>query len=171
MFSIINQYSFLLTTIFFTISLQLFIWRFFPNWIKTFSLINIFAALLIVSTVIIINQNSNESSLKDLSQDILPNKPVLLYFYSDMWIACLLAKSAVSSLEKQIIDECDLIRVEIRSEYGRIVREKYKSDVIPAFLLLNKQGDEIFRKNGTPPTKTKLLSIINSTKPNLPNWT
>ena len=70
MFSIINQYSFLLTTIFFTISIQLFIWRFFPNWIKTFSLINIFAALLIVSTVIIINQNSNESSLKDLSQDI-----------------------------------------------------------------------------------------------------
>ena len=72
----------------------------------------------------------------------------------------MLAKPAVSSLEKQIIDECDVIWVEIRSEYGRKVWKKYNSEVVPTFLLLNMQGKEIFRKSGSIPSKTTILNNL-----------
>ena len=170
MFSIINQYSFVVTLFFSFALVQFIFWRFYPSWIKPFSVVILIIITVIISTVIIYNKNHGQSSAKDIVQGNLPNKPVLLYFYSDMWIACLVAKPAVSRLEKQINNLCDLIWIEVKSEEGRKVWRKYKSDTVPTFILLDKKGNELFRQNGSPPSNNKVLKMINSSKSISKKW-
>lgn len=86
-----------------------------------------------------------------------------------MWIACLAAKPAVSRLEKEIKDACDLIWIEIRSDDGREIWKQYKLEAVPTFILLNKKGDLLLQKSGSPPSKATVLDLIYPLKSTLKN--
>ena len=89
---------------------------------------------------------SSQSDLRELQA--LYGKPIIIEIYSNFSIACLFVTPMLDLLEKELADEIGVIRINVQTRNGTRMAENLCLDFVPTFIVLNKDGMEIWRKVG-----------------------
>jgi thiol-disulfide isomerase/thioredoxin len=146
----INQYSF----VFLALSLIFMVAFLGGRFVGTkyaLSLAVVCLFVLVGLQMYLSTNTDGHSSMKDFEEATLSQKPVLLFLYSDFWVGCLKAKPAVDRLEIKLEDDFAVIRANISSELGAHVRSVFDIGVVPTFIVIDQQQQEIWRQIGTVP--------------------
>ena len=65
----------------------------------------------------------------------------------------------MDSLEVGLTDHFLVIRLDVLSDVGKYVRQKYQGGVVPTFIVFDKGGNEVWRHSGSVPQLETILSI------------
>ena len=60
-------------------------------------------------------------------------------------------------LELELTDHFLVIRLDVLSDVGKYVRQKYKGGVVPTFIVFDKGGNEVWRHSGSVPELETIL--------------
>ncbi len=97
------------------------------------------------------------------AETLLTNgKPTLVEFFSQYCLGCVSVRPAVETLVTEIDDQFNILRVDIHTEFGRALREKYTFSFTPEFVLFNTQGQEVWRAHVPPSDNELKLALGNS---------
>lgn len=77
-------------------------------------------------------------------------KPTFLEFFSNYCAGCLAIRPVVDQIAAELGDEFNILRIDIHTEAGRELRERYKFAYTPEFVLFNPQGQEVWRSHNPP---------------------
>jgi thiol-disulfide isomerase/thioredoxin len=78
----------------------------------------------------------------------IAGKPLLLEVQSPYCLGCVAMKPAVDRLEKELGDKLVVRRVDIQSDGGRQLMERYRVEFTPTFILFDAAGQELWRGTG-----------------------
>jgi len=92
-------------------------------------------------------------------------KPIVIQVYSNFCVRCLSVKRMVDGLKSDLSGEVEFQHINIQSEKGHEFSKKYNVIFVPTFLIINIQGDIIYRTSGSVPDKNKVMDIIKDTSP------
>jgi hypothetical protein len=67
-------------------------------------------------------------------------------------------KSAVDRLEYKIKGTWMIVRLDVQSDLGAVLKEEYKATLVPTFLVFDAKGEELMRVNRVP-TYQELMGI------------
>ena len=155
---LINSYSFLVVGLLAILLVSIAAWRLLnPSWtiaiaVSTFVLLSAFQ--LVTST-----REDEVTSLEDFDNVLKSGKPVLLELYSNFWVVCLQAKPAVDRLKSNLSDEFVIVRIDINSDVGGKIRQKYQTRLVPTFVAFDKGGTEVWRRSGKVPHLEEILLL------------
>ena len=62
-------------------------------------------------------------------------------------------------LEVELTDDFLVIRLDVLSDLGKYVRDKYQGGVVPIFIAFDKQGNEVWRHSGSVPELETILLL------------
>ena len=62
-------------------------------------------------------------------------------------------------LELRLTDHFLVIRLDVLSDAGKYVRQKYQGGVVPTFILFDKGGNEVWRHSGSVPELETILRL------------
>ena len=162
MFNLINQNSLIIVCVLLSIIVSLLIGKQFGyKWAVPSTKISIFligGLLFLTST-----KNNNIETIHDFNSHSEKNQALLIYVYSDWWLACTAAKPAVSRLETKLNSTCKLLRIDVRSNAGKYLWNKYKVRSVPTFILLN-NNIPIWRTEGKIPNANNIREMIEKKK-------
>jgi thioredoxin-related protein len=63
----------------------------------------------------------------------------------------------VDRLEVELTDHFLVIRLDVLSDVGKYVRQKYHGGVVPTFIVFDKGGNEVWRHSGSVPELETIL--------------
>jgi hypothetical protein len=72
-------------------------------------------------------------------------------------VVCLAAKPVVDGLKEDFAGKAYVVRVELSSKTGRILGPRYRIDTVPGFVVFDRSGRIVFRRNGAGGVPTKEL--------------
>ena len=99
--------------------------------------------------------NENELDIISINEN-----ETVLQFYSNLCLMCLSVKPLVDTLEGEFSDKVNFHRINIQSNKGKKLAERYNVTLVPTFIFINKTGKIIYRKAGTVPKKDVFISLI-----------
>ena len=67
-------------------------------------------------------------------------------------------KPAVDRLEYKIKGTWMIVRLDVQSDLGAVLKEEYKATLVPTFLVFDAKGEELMRVNRVP-TYQELMGI------------
>ena len=159
MYFIINQFSFILVSIFFLV-LAIIISRQILDFKIALVFILIITSGLIFTQIFLKTKTSEITKIEDLNKSLESHKFTLIQIYSDYWVACLSSKPIVDRLESELPKDVNLLRLDINSEPGKYIRKNYQINTVPSYLILNKEKEKIWRQNLNVPS----IELINQIK-------
>ena len=62
-------------------------------------------------------------------------------------------------LEAELEDDFAVIRIDVASQLGSYVRQKYDGGFVPLFLIIDRKGAVVFRHSGTVPRQEDIVSL------------
>jgi thioredoxin-related protein len=65
----------------------------------------------------------------------------------------------VDRLELGLTDHFLVIRLDVLSDAGKYVRQKYQGGVVPTFIFFDKGGNEVWRHSGSVPELETILRL------------
>jgi thiol-disulfide isomerase/thioredoxin len=99
--------------------------------------------------------NSDVDSFTEAAATIANGRPTFLEFFSNYCVGCLASRPAVDTIVADIQGDFNILRVDIHSDFGRILRENLTFSFTPEFVLFNTSGEEIWRSH-VPPSQEQL---------------
>ena len=130
-----------------------------------FSKIFIFVGILAIIFSIGIslrNGNSSISSTGEVKATLHGGEPTVVMFYSDYWILCLSIKPVVNRLERSLNGQAKLIRLNLRESVGRELWDVHSLSVVPAFVVFDSKGREVWRQEGQYPDTHMIIKMAGS---------
>ena len=161
MYFIINQFSFLLVSVFLLICVTI-ISRQILDFKIALVFILIITSGLIFTQIFLKTKTSEITKIEDLNKSLESHKFNLIQIYSDYSVACLSSKPIVDRLESELPKDVNLLRLDINSEPGKYIRKNYQINTVPSYLILNKEKEKIWRQNLNVPS----IKLINEIKKN-----
>lgn len=102
------------------------------------------------------------SDVNDLqaAETLLTNgKPTFVEFFSQYCLGCVSVRPEVERLVAEIDDQFNILRVDIHTNFGRALREKYTFSFTPEFVLFDTQGEEVWRAHVLPSDNELILAM------------
>lgn len=87
--------------------------------------------------------------------------PTLIVLYSNYSVACMILKPIVDRLEKELEERVEVVRIDVHGKNGRKLAAELDLEMVPAFIVLDKSGEETWRKVGLA-SRRELLAHIES---------
>ena len=116
----------------------------------------ILAAAIFVGGWALLQPGAGDVNDIDGAQMTLTNgRPTFIEFFSNYCTGCLLMRPSVDQLVEGIDGEFNILRVNIHSEVGRELRQRYAFSFTPEFLLLTPNGNIVWRDH-IPPSEGDL---------------
>lgn len=121
------------------------------------------AGLLLFGAWLALRPTVSDASEIQTAEALLSNgKPTMVEFFSQYCIGCISIKPAVEALVKDIEDEFNILRVDIHTQLGRALRERYTFSYSPEFLLFDQSGREVWRAHVPPAAEHLALASGNT---------
>ena len=163
MSNLFNQYSYLLFTASATVVVLLVLWRLRVRK----PLVGLAGLALVVAFsagwLVLRPGLSDVDSVAAAEQVINSGRPTLVEFYSNYCVGCMAVRATVDDLvgesEQRFGDELSILRIDIHTELGRALRERYGFSYSPEFVMFDDAGAEVWRSH-QPPTLGELESIV-----------
>tara|TARA_B000000460_G_scaffold226607_1_gene181628 strand:- start:19 stop:519 length:501 start_codon:yes stop_codon:yes gene_type:complete len=158
MIQIINSYSFIIVEFLILAGITFISWRILGlKW--TVPVITATLIILTTSQFILSTKTNTISNPEDFDNVLKLKQPVLVELYSNFCVACLSSKPKVDHLELDLEGEFLVVRLDLNSDVGKYVRQKYDGGLVPTFIVFNRGGDLVWKINGKVPTAKKILSL------------
>lgn len=160
---IFNQYSYLTFTVLGTLLLLFILWRSRVRWWRI-GLVGLALAVAIAAGWLVLRPGSSDvDSVAAAEQVLSSGKPTLIEFYSNYCVGCMAVRAAVDDLvaqsDERFGDDLSVLRIDIHTDLGRALRERYGFSYSPEFVLFNHAGAEVWRSH-QPPTLGDLESVV-----------
>jgi thiol-disulfide isomerase/thioredoxin len=164
LFNSVNQYSY----IFFSIGAVLVaafalrrVWR--VRWPLIGLAAVALAGLFTAGFFVLRPGDSDVDSLAAAEAAINSGKPTLVEFYSNYCAGCMTVRPLVDNLVSQVRDEfnddVNILRVDIHTDFGRALRERYGFSFTPEFVMFNDAGAEVWRSH-FPPSLDEVNNVV-----------
>lgn len=77
-------------------------------------------------------------------------QPTVLEFFSNFCAGCLAVRPLVDQLAAEVAGEFSFVRVDVHSEVGHSLRERYGFSYTPEFIVFDAAGREVWRAHTLP---------------------
>jgi thiol-disulfide isomerase/thioredoxin len=123
----------------------------------------VLAGVLTAGWFILRPGSSDVSSLEAAEAMIDSGKPTFVEFFSNYCAGCMAARTMVDDLvadmDTRFGDQVNVLRVDIHTDFGRALRERYGFSYTPEFVLFDNRGMEVWRSH-VPPTTGEIESMM-----------
>lgn len=106
---------------------------------------------------------SDVDSVQAADAMLQSGKPTMVEFFSNFCANCLAARPQVDALvgdiEARHADEVNILRIDIHTNFGRELRERYGFSYTPEFIMFDRGGQEMWRAH-VPPTLTQVDDAV-----------
>lgn len=160
-----NQYSYLTFTAAAAILIVLVLWR-----LRVRKLLLGLAALVLVAVIaggwLVLRPGAQDvDSLSVAEQVINSGRPTMVEFYSNYCVGCMAIRPQVDDLvdasQERFGDALNIIRIDIHTDLGRALRQRYGFSYSPEFVLFDNGGAEVWRSH-QPPTLDELETVVSA---------
>ncbi len=162
MSAIFNQFSYVFISFGVMIGILVILRVLRWQWRRAIPL-TIVAGLIMFGAWLMLRPSVSDASELQTAEALLNNgKPTLVEFFSQYCLGCVSVKPAVEALVTDIQDEFNVLRVDIHTDLGRALRERYTFSYSPEFLLFDREGQEVWRAHVPPAADQLALASGNS---------
>ncbi|MCB9454705.1 MAG: hypothetical protein H6671_01820 [Anaerolineaceae bacterium] len=155
MTSFFNQYSvFWISALVLLAAFIILRWR-RVAWRATLGAVIALAAVMVVGYTVLRPGTSDVNSYTEAAATLANGRPTFLEFFSNYCVGCLASRPAVDDIVADIQGDFNILRVDIHSEFGRILRENLDFSFTPEFVVFNANGEEVWRGH-VPPSQDQL---------------
>lgn len=153
-----NQYSFVFLSLGILLSIGLALRLLNIKWRTVGISLGVGLVALVIGWAVL-RPNLSDVNTVEAAENLIANgKPTFVEFFSQYCLGCVAARPEVDALVTQIDDDFNILRVDIHTDFGRALREKYTFSFSPEFVLFDTQGQEVWRAH-VPPAKTDLALV------------
>ena len=96
----------------------------------------------------------NVNSVQAAEAAINNGKPTLVEFYSNYCAGCMAVRPVIDGVIRDIQtrypEQFNILQVDIHTEFGRALRERYGFTFSPEFVMFDTRGQEVWRSNFPP---------------------
>lgn len=156
-----NQYSYVLLSLGILLVLGVLLrilrlrWRYVTG-------ILIIGMLVLSSVWLLARPALSDVNTLQAAETLLTNgKPTFVEFFSQYCLGCVSVRPEVDTLIPQIDDQFNILRVDIHTDFGRALREKYTFSFTPEFVLFDDRGQEVWRAH-VPPSDNELALALSA---------
>jgi thiol-disulfide isomerase/thioredoxin len=107
---------------------------------------------LVIGYVVLRTPGDSFGSLTELEAELTAGRPTVVQFYSNTCSICLTSKPRVDQLERDIADQADLLRLNVKGAPGDQLAYRWQVSGLPTFFVLNGEGEIVYRQSGAPKT-------------------
>jgi thiol-disulfide isomerase/thioredoxin len=163
MSNLVNQFSYPLFATAVVIVALLVLWRLQLR--KTLLGLGVLALVAIFAAgwVILRPGAQDVDSVAAAEQVIASGRPTLVEFFSNYCVGCMAVRAQVDDLvdasDDRFGDDLNILRIDIHTELGRALRERYGFSYSPEFVLFDRRGEEVWRSH-LPPTLDELEAVV-----------
>jgi thiol-disulfide isomerase/thioredoxin len=156
---IFNQYSYILISAAVLLASAILMRRYFSD--QRIIITAMFSlATLSVAGLLLLRPGAGDVSNLSMAEATIGNgRPTFLEFFSNYCAGCLAIRPIVDRYAAELGDQFNILRVDIHTEVGRILRERYTFTYTPEFILFDSQGNEVWRGH-TPPPDDQLAQAL-----------
>jgi len=159
--SIFNQYSYVFISIGALLGMLVILRVLRIQWRLTLASLAAITVILVIGWLVLRPAQSDVDSIDSADLMLANGKPTFVEFFSKYCLGCVAARPAVETLITNIDDQFNILRVDIHTDYGRDLRERYNFSYSPEFLLLDSSGQEVWRAH-VPPSLQEITLITDS---------
>jgi thiol-disulfide isomerase/thioredoxin len=158
MVSFINRYSYLFTSAFAMLVAWLAASRFGGIW-PAVAVGGVGMGLALVQRLLR-GGTSDVPSWDRVQNEIGKGRPLLIFLFSDSCGACLVTRPVVDSIERELVNMLDVLRVNVAESVGQDVRERFGARMVPTVTVLDADGVERYRSEGRVPRKGAIMAAL-----------
>lgn len=157
----LQQHSYIFISLGVVVGLMVLLRFLRVRWRYTLATTGVIATTLTLALFVLRPGLSDVDNLQAAETLLRNGRPTFLEFFSNYCAGCVIARPAVDRLVEDIADEFNILRVDIHTEFGRELRQRYEFSYTPEFVLFDNAGHEVWRDHG-PPSPEQLLLVENS---------
>lgn len=159
MVSIFNQYSYIFISLGALLGMLVILRVLRFKWRQTLISIAAIGTILLVGWLILRPAQSDVDNVASADVLLSNGKPTFVEFFSKYCLGCVAARPAVETLISNIEGDFNILRIDIHTDYGRDLRERYGFSFSPEFILLNSSGQEVWRAHVPPSAQEVTLAL------------
>jgi thiol-disulfide isomerase/thioredoxin len=91
---------------------------------------------------------STVASAVEAQSLITSGKPVFIEFFSNTCTACLASEPIVRSLESELSDEVQILKLNVQDPIASQFMRDYRAYLTPTFVVIGRDGEELWRQSG-----------------------
>lgn len=103
---------------------------------------------------------SNVSSTAEANEIIASGQPVFVEFFSNRCPQCLASEMDVRSLESEVGDSVQVLKLNVSDSIALPLMHEFRATATPTFIVLNAEGQEVWRQTGTALKKDDALKAL-----------
>lgn len=150
MSALFNQFSYLWIGLALVLALLAVLrWR-RVRWWRTLAAAGALAVVFGVGWLALRPGENDISEIQTAEKTLANGRPTFLEFFSNYCMGCIAARPVVDALVDDIQDRFNIMRVDIHTELGRAMRQRYGFSYSPEFVLFDAAGQEVWRSNRPP---------------------
>ena len=107
----------------------------------------------------VLRPGPGDNPAASLAQATASQRPVFLAFHSNYCGACLYARPSVDQLAHDLGDDAVVSRLNIDDDDSLKLFRQHHFRAVPAFVLLDADGKELYRQEGGTPDKDAVLAL------------
>jgi thiol-disulfide isomerase/thioredoxin len=115
---------------------------------------------LIIGYFILRTPGDAFDSLAELETALVTGRPTVVQFYANNCSICLTSKPRVDQLERDIADQADMLRLNVRGAPGDQLAYRWQVSGLPTFFVLDGAGEIVYRQSGAPKTEEIKAAVI-----------
>jgi thiol-disulfide isomerase/thioredoxin len=157
---IFNQYSYVVISLVVLVAIILVLRYFLTNW-RAISAAAAGLLILMIAGFLLLRPGISDVENISAAEAMIRNgRPTFMEFFSNYCAGCLAIRPVVDSIAEDVDDRFNILRIDIHTDTGRELREQYDFSYTPEFLLLDNQGNEIWRSH-SPPSEDQISIVQN----------
>ncbi len=148
---IFNQYSYIIISVLVLVASALLLWRYLASR-RVISVMIVSLLVLSLAGFFLLRPGAGDVESVSSAEAILRNgKPTFLEFFSNYCAGCLAIRPVVDTYVEELDQDFNIMRIDIHTETGRELRERYAFSYTPEFILFDSGGSEVWRGHAPPP--------------------
>ncbi len=158
-----NQYSYVLISAGVLLATVVVLWRLSTNRRVITATVGLLLVFILVGYLLLRPGLSDVDSTSAAEAIIQNGKPTFLEFFSNYCAGCLAIRPVVDEIAVQLGDTFNILRIDIHTEAGRELRERYLFNFTPEFILFDSSGREVWRGHNPPnPSQLALVQPVSA---------
>ncbi|MGC9521255.1 MAG: TlpA family protein disulfide reductase [Anaerolineae bacterium] len=105
---------------------------------------------LVIAYLVLRTPGDRFGSIGEVEAQLAGGRPTVIEFYSNTCSICLASKPKVDQLERDIAEQAELWRLNVKDDVGEALAYRWQVTGVPTFFIFDDQGEIAYRQAGAP---------------------
>ncbi len=106
--------------------------------------------VLVIAYAVLRTPGDKFGSVGELEAQLAGGRPTVVELYSNTCSICLASKPKVDQLERDLVAQADLLRLNVKGDPGEELAYRWQVSGVPTFFVFDGQGEVVYRRAGAP---------------------